>query len=317
MVKPKRRKVVAKKPRLRKVPLKDTFKAEEKAELAATASADAKKRTRKLSATEAPDVSVATNTNQPITTVAVGPERKRSASSKPVVQVEDADVNGEPEEQEDRRGIVHLGQVPAGMQPEKLRHMMSQFGDVGRVFLAPEDKTEHQRRRKTGGNRKMRYTEGWVEFAERKIARRVALTLNATPIGGRKRHNFFRDDMWNVRYLPKFKWHQLKEVAIYNLHVRKARLEQKLGQARRENEFFLEQVEKGKIWRRIERKNEEKGRSLGRLDGAGGGRHKDLSRGAIQEVALGRPEFPVRSAPSSGAPPASRQISDTILSNLF
>merc|ERR1712224_823074 len=46
-----------------------------------------------------------------------------------------------------------------------------------------------------------------------------------------------------MRYLPKFKWHQLKEGTIYNQQARKSRLEQKLSQARRENEFFLENRE--------------------------------------------------------------------------
>lgn len=45
------------------------------------------------------------------------------------------------------------------------------------------------------------------------------------------------------RYLPKFKWSQLKEGAVYNNQVRKARLEQRVNQARRENNLFLERVE--------------------------------------------------------------------------
>eukprot|EP00928_Gymnodinium_smaydae_P015093 TRINITY_DN1552_c1_g2_i1.p1 TRINITY_DN1552_c1_g2~~TRINITY_DN1552_c1_g2_i1.p1 ORF type:complete len:250 (+),score=50.72 TRINITY_DN1552_c1_g2_i1:57-752(+) len=129
-----------------------------------------------------------------------------------------------------REGIVHFASLPTAMKPEKLRHEMEQFGEIGRVYLAPEDKTDRNRRKKTGGNRKLRYTEGWVEFLERKIAKRVAWTLNGTPVGGKKRHNFYRDDLWNVRYLPKFKWHQLKEGAIYNQQVRKAKLEQKVSQ---------------------------------------------------------------------------------------
>jgi len=200
------------------------------------------------------------------------------------------------EVKEDRRGIVHLANVPSGMQPEKLRHYMGQFGDVGRVFLQPEDKTFHNSRKKTGGNRKMRYTEGWIEFEERKIARRVAMTLNSTPIGGKKRHNFFRDDMWNIRYLPKFKWHQLKEAQIYNQQVRKARLEQKVGQARRENEFFLEKVEQAKVKKRIEQKYEQKGRS--------------------PKAASKRPDVQ-NSGTSASSLPNSGKISEKVLSLLF
>lgn len=80
------------------------------------------------------------------------------------------------------------------------------------------------------------------------------MTLNSTPIGGAKRHNYYRDDIWNIKYLPRFKWNQLKEAAIYNRHVRKARLDQKVSQARRENDFYLERVEQAKTRRKIAEK---------------------------------------------------------------
>merc|ERR1712151_992974 len=129
---------------------------------------------------------------------------------------------------------------------------MERYGEIGRVFLQPEDKTVRNERKKRGGNKKLGYTEGWVEFKDRRIAKRVALILNGTPLGGKKRHNFFRDDMWNIRYLPKFKWQQLKETSIYNNQVRKARLQQKVSQAQRENTFFLEKVEQYKVRKRID-----------------------------------------------------------------
>merc|ERR1712099_229676 len=71
--------------------------------------------------------------------------------------------------------------------------------------------------------------------------------------------NFYRDDLRNMRYLPRFKWHQLKETAIYNRQVRKARLEQKVSQARRENEFYLERVHQAKVQRKIAEKRSAKG----------------------------------------------------------
>ncbi len=44
------------------------------------------------------------------------------------------------------------------------------------------------RRKKYGGNKKKKYTEGWVEFLDKKVAKKVAKTLNAQPIGI---NNFF------------------------------------------------------------------------------------------------------------------------------
>merc|ERR1712194_962675 len=82
--------------------------------------------------------------------------------------------------------------------------------------------------------------------------------MGSTAVGGKKRHNFYRDDMWNMRYLPRFKWHQLKEQEIYNRQVRKARLEQKVSQARRENEFYLERVHQAKVQGKIAEKRASK-----------------------------------------------------------
>jgi ESF2/ABP1 family protein len=45
---------------------------------------------------------------------------------------------------------------------------------------------------------------GWIEFADKKIAKQVAESLNNTAIGGKK-GDFYHDDIWNLKYLKKFK----------------------------------------------------------------------------------------------------------------
>ena len=37
-------------------------------------------------------------------------------------------------------GIVYLSSVPPFMRPHKLKHLLSQYGAVGRVYLQPEGK---------------------------------------------------------------------------------------------------------------------------------------------------------------------------------
>lgn len=185
-------------------------------------------------------------------------KRKVPSGAEPKAEAQKQDV--------DSRGVIHLATLPSFMGPEKLRHLMEPYGEVGRIFLQPEDKTERERRKRAGGNKKQQYSEGWVEFMDKRVAKRVALTLNTTSVGGKKRHNFYRDKLWNMRYLSKFKWHMLKEQAIYNRQVRKARLEQKISQATRENDFFLEQREKAKSQRRAAARREMAGPSLGRMD---------------------------------------------------
>ncbi|KAF4714296.1 Activator of basal transcription 1 [Perkinsus olseni] len=169
-------------------------------------------------------------------------------------------IDGEAGEggKKDKKGVVYFSRIPPFMQPCKLRHLMEQLGRVGRVYLTPEDETQQARRKKSGGNKKTKFVDGWVEFESKSVAKRVAATLNNTPVGGKKRHNAYRDDMWLCRYLPKFKWHHLKEHVIYNREVRGARLEQKLSQQRKINNFYQEQLLEEKRMDKMKERREKK-----------------------------------------------------------
>ena len=45
------------------------------------------------------------------------------------------------------------------------------------------------------------FTEGWVEFMSKRIAKQVASNLNLTQVGGKKRSKS-HDVIWNIKYLP-------------------------------------------------------------------------------------------------------------------
>ncbi|XP_070683476.1 uncharacterized protein [Malus domestica] len=54
----------------------------------------------------------------------------------------------------------------------------------------------------------------WVEFSDKRVAKRVANMLNGEQIGGKKRSSFYYD-LWNIKYLSKFKWDNLTEEIAY------------------------------------------------------------------------------------------------------
>ena len=108
-----------------------------------------------------------------------------------------------------RTGVVYLSRIPPFMKPQKMRDLLARFGTVGRVFLAPEDPKSHARRVKFGGNKKRDFVEGWIEYMNKKDAKLAAETLNTHTIGGKK-GSYYYDDVWNIKYLPKFKWHHLQ-----------------------------------------------------------------------------------------------------------
>ena len=47
------------------------------------------------------------------------------------------------EDKERSTGIVYLSRIPPFMKPRKVRHLLSQFGDVGRIYLQPEGIAHH------------------------------------------------------------------------------------------------------------------------------------------------------------------------------
>jgi hypothetical protein len=44
------------------------------------------------------------------------------------------------------------------------------------------------------------FTEGWVEFEDKSVAKSVALMLNGNQIGGKKRSAYYYD-IWNIRWV--------------------------------------------------------------------------------------------------------------------
>jgi len=41
-------------------------------------------------------------------------------------------------EAQERAGVIYISRIPPGMSPNKVRHLMSAYGEVGRVFLQQE-----------------------------------------------------------------------------------------------------------------------------------------------------------------------------------
>ncbi|EJU06155.1 hypothetical protein DACRYDRAFT_60748, partial [Dacryopinax primogenitus] len=155
---------------------------------------------------------------------------------------------------QERAGVVYISRIPPGMQPAKVRHLLSGYGEVGRVYLQQEDPKRAYLRRKYTSTKKAHYTEGWVEFTDKKVARAVAELLNAQPLGGKKSSRW-RDDVWTMKYLPRFKWGMLTEQIVHERAVHRDRLRQELSQSRMEQREYLKQVELARVLdKRAERK---------------------------------------------------------------
>ncbi|KAI3452497.1 hypothetical protein Pfo_009161 [Paulownia fortunei] len=157
----------------------------------------------------------------------------------------------------DKRGVCYLSRVPPRMDPLKLRQILSQYGEIQRLYLTPEDPAAQVRRKKSGGFRGQEFSEGWVEFTDKKVAKRVARMLNGEQIGGRKRSSFYYD-LWNIKYLSKFKWDDLTEEIAYKNAIREQKLALELSAAKRERDFYLSKVDQSKALSKIEERLKKK-----------------------------------------------------------
>jgi ESF2/ABP1 family protein len=63
------------------------------------------------------------------------------------------------------------------------------------------------------------YSEAWVEFLDKNVAKTVASMMNAQVIGGKKGDRW-RDDVWTMKYLSGFKWEMLGEQVGTYSHLR-------------------------------------------------------------------------------------------------
>jgi len=98
-----------------------------------------------------------------------------------------------------KKGIIYLSSIPKYMNVTKVREFLGEYGDIGRVFLQPASNRNilfvhfsllilfelflaNLKKRPA-----KHFTEGWVEFERKKVAKQVAELLNGKRIDSRKR----------------------------------------------------------------------------------------------------------------------------------
>ncbi|CRK91293.1 CLUMA_CG004971, isoform A [Clunio marinus] len=146
-----------------------------------------------------------------------------------------------------KKGIIFISNIPKNMNVAICRELMEKFGEVGRIFLQPDKKGMT----KKANNKKKNvvFTEGWVEFEKKRIAKWVAGNINTTPISNKKGSPFC-DILWNLKYLPGFKWIHLSERLTYERAVYTQKLNIATSQARKEANFFQNNLDKSEKFKK-------------------------------------------------------------------
>jgi ESF2/ABP1 family protein len=155
-------------------------------------------------------------------------------------------------------GVIYLSSLPPYMKPSALRNILEQRGfvPIARIFLSPASKSNKQH--SSGGkNSRQLYTEGWIEFSSKKIAKRCAETLNASTVGGKK-GGYYRDDVWNMKYLKGMRWEELMAGVREEKREMEGRRDEERRVIARETKTFVEGVEEGRRREGMKRKKDRK-----------------------------------------------------------
>lgn len=96
-----------------------------------------------------------------------------------------------------------------------------------------------------------------MEFTDKNMAKMVAMSLNSQKIFSKKK-GFNSDELWNMKYLSKFRWEQLGEQQVQDNRTRKDRLMVELSKAKKQKELFMDNVEQSKSMMGMMKRKEKK-----------------------------------------------------------
>ena len=154
-----------------------------------------------------------------------------------------------------RSGVLYMSRVPIGMKIIDIRRLLEDYG-IQRCFFVPLKK----KLQNVDGKRVQAYKEGWIEFEDKIYAKLAEYQLNGRPIGGNKKC-IYRDELWNLKYLHKFKWNDLVEDMTMKRKKQEKELRMEIAQSSRINNFIVKNYEKSKKYlnkkREMEANNKE------------------------------------------------------------
>jgi len=150
-----------------------------------------------------------------------------------------------------RSGVLYMSRVPIGMKIIDIRKLLNDYG-IQRCYFIPFKK----KLQNIDGKRVQAYKEGWIEFEDKIYAKLAEYQLNGKPIGGNKKC-IYRDELWNLKYLHKFKWNDLVESMTLEKKIQEKKLKIEIAQSKRENDFIIKNYEKSKKYLNKKREEEE------------------------------------------------------------
>ncbi|CRG93129.1 small subunit rRNA processing protein, putative [Plasmodium gallinaceum] len=146
----------------------------------------------------------------------------------------------EVKKEESKRGIIYLSHIPIGLTPSKIKEIFSKYGSIDKIYLNKIKDEKINIVSKEKNSKRIKYSDGYIEFYDKKDAIKVEKLLNNQMIGGKKRKNILRENFWHIKYLKNFTWNDLVSSVLYRNISRKDRFNFALKNMYKNYEKYLE-----------------------------------------------------------------------------
>ena len=176
-----------------------------------------------------------------------------NALNRPGSQKADPKSPAKTKKKPSKPGVIYLSRILPFMRPSTVRTLLSPYGHINQLFLTPEAPATYAARKNHGGNKKRSFIDGWVEFKHKRHAKACVDGINGQTVGGKK-GGWYRDDVWNAKYLKGFSWDDLMASVRQEEREREERVRVGIAKDRREREAFLRGLESAKVEETRERK---------------------------------------------------------------
>ena len=180
-------------------------------------------------------------------------------------------------EKQQQSGIVYIGRVPPSLGPGAVREMLAQFGTILRVYFKPESRQSLGHRRAQHRATARRYDCGWIEFSDKRHAKKCAVVLNGTAMKSTTNSRQVREDLWMLQYLSKVKWDDLRQEHQHFDEIHNVKTAKAMEEGRSETSEFIRNYHESKQFeaqqqaREVRRLKSERNRANAEVDGGEGG----------------------------------------------
>ncbi|XP_033169142.1 putative pre-rRNA-processing protein esf2 [Drosophila mauritiana] len=124
---------------------------------------------------------------------------------------------------ESKKGTIYISHLPKHMAVTNMLRIFGEYGAIGRAFL--------RSKKLSSKSPDILFTEGWVQFNSKRVAKQIVPLLNNKQISTHKKSRFY-DSLWSMKYLPQFKWPRPTDL----VDLGQEGLEQPVGEEESEHE---------------------------------------------------------------------------------